>query len=80
MKDLSQYPTPETDSVSFLIQWTPDTNSTPRELVDADDMRDLERRLAACREFIRNAIDYSHLEEMHKQPAEELLAATAPKL
>jgi len=41
--------------------------------------RDLERRLTACREFIQNAIDYSHIQETDKQSAEDLLAATAPK-
>jgi hypothetical protein len=85
MKDLSQYPTPETDAVY------------PPEIIDREfeeqgrnwgwgtlhDMReksrDLERRLTACREFIRNAIDFSHIQETDKQSAEDLLAATAPK-
>jgi hypothetical protein len=76
MKDLSQYPTAETDAAWPSLSDDPDAVAVWCQL---GLVRNLERRLAACREFIRDAIDYSHLEEMHKQPAEELLAATAPK-
>jgi hypothetical protein len=78
MKDLSQYPTPETDDqerTEYDNLGSPYTTG----IVDADVARNLERRLTACREFIRNAIDFSHIQETDKQSAEDLLAATAPK-
>jgi hypothetical protein len=75
IKVMKNYPTPESDAA-----WDgafDEGGCYPEVLIEKS--RDLERRLAECREFIRDAIDYSHLEEMHKQPAEELLTNTAPK-
>jgi hypothetical protein len=37
-----------------------------------------ERKLAACRAFIQDAIDMNHIEDSHKQAAQEILNQTKP--
>jgi len=73
MKDLSQYPTPETESACF-----PEA-ITRHAVVPANVSQDLERRLAACRDQLAciqstQIMDY----EVHKA-IRETLKATAPK-
>jgi len=74
MKSLNEYPTPITDESYHEAH----DFQASEYVVPLSTARDIERKLAACREFIRYSIDYSHVEEMHKPSAEELLAATAP--
>ena len=68
--NLEQYPTPETDdSLNGAEMYA-------SELLETS--RDLERRLAACREFIQDSIDMGHFEELHIEAAKEILERTKP--
>lgn len=80
MKNLTEYPTPETDEISAGYIEMADNGQFKYSAVDfARKSRDLERRLAACREFIQDSIDHDHFEAWHIDSARETLTLTAPK-
>jgi len=73
--DFSHYPTPRLDALK-----KPHAEYGVPDIVYHYKAVPIEQQLEACRRFIRDAIDYSHIEEMHKPAAEELLTATTPTL
>lgn len=78
MKPLKEYPTPETDAAAYYIHMSPDPNGSGPTVVNDDVSRDLERRLAACREFIRDTARTSSSSRIRRE-AMQVWTATAPK-
>jgi uncharacterized protein involved in tolerance to divalent cations len=74
MKQLHEYDTPETElTTSYEGNW--DTKA----LRMGARSRNLEQRLAACREFIAHATAYYLVEPSDQKKALDILALTAPE-
>ena len=73
--NINKIPTPETDAETYK----PGEDCYRRSLVDAEFARDLERRLAIARAFIRQVKESSSSSRLQRE-AKEALTQTAPKL
>ena len=73
----TEIPTPETDAA--LIDMSGNGIAIITKFVDAEFARDLERRLAIARAFIRQVKETSSSSRLQRE-AREALTQTAPKL
>lgn len=78
MKPLSEYPTPETSEASIPAHQATRFHYGEDPLVDADVAKNMEQRLAACRDILA-CINSSQClsDELHTE-IRETLAATKP--
>jgi len=78
MKQLHEYETPEIDELEFDMLY-PTADNHWKKVICSNRARNLEQRLAACREFISNAVAFGRLDLHAENKALAILTLTAPK-